>query len=85
MFKLGEKLRDTVTGFEGIATYRTEHLNGCWQYCLVPKAKKGSTTYPEGVLLDVESLVRVSAGVTPKPKAKPTGGPARPGKRLAHR
>lgn len=84
MFNLGEKLRDTVTGFEGIAVSRTEYLNGCWQYCLVPKAKKNES-YPKGVDLDVENLVRVSAGVTVKPKPKPTGGPSRAGKTLAHR
>lgn len=85
MFKLGEKLRDRVTGFEGIATSRTEYLNGCVQYVLTPKIKKGETKYPTGVDLDEENLVRVSAGVTPKLKSVRTGGPARPGKQLTHR
>lgn len=29
MIKLGDKVRDTVTGFTGIATSRTEYLNNC--------------------------------------------------------
>ena len=33
-FVLGAKLRDKVTGFEGIATTRTEHLNRCWDYAI---------------------------------------------------
>ncbi len=82
MFKLGEKLRDRVTGFEGIAVSRTEYLNGCWQYCLVPKAKKDAKEYPVGADLDVENLELVSAGVTIK--SKPSGGPSRPGKTSAH-
>ena len=32
--KLGEKVRDTVTGFEGIAVARVEYLNGCIQYAV---------------------------------------------------
>ncbi len=83
MFKLGEKLRCKVTGFEGIATSRTEYLNGCIQYCLLPKAKKASTEYPEGIGLDEENLSRVSAGITVKPRK--TGGPPRRGGKLTHR
>lgn len=29
MVKLGSKVRDTITGYEGIATARSEFLNGC--------------------------------------------------------
>lgn len=83
MFKLGEKLRDRVTGFEGIATCRTEYLNGCIQYSLTPKAKKTADKYPEGISLDVENLVRVSSGILVK--AKPSGGPSHEGKQLTHK
>lgn len=31
-FKLGSKVKDKVTGYTGIVTTRTEHLNGCIQY-----------------------------------------------------
>ena len=40
-FKLGEKLKDIITGFEGIATIREEHLSGCIHYNIVEKAEKG--------------------------------------------
>jgi hypothetical protein len=36
MIKLGQRARDTITGFEGIATSRVEYLNGCIQYCIRP-------------------------------------------------
>ena len=29
MINLGDKVRDTITGFEGICTGRTVYLNGC--------------------------------------------------------
>lgn len=83
MFKLGEKLRCKITGFEGIATSRTVYLNGCVQYCILPKTKKASIEYPEGIGLDEENLQRVSAGITIKPRK--AGGPPRRGGKLTHR
>lgn len=34
--KLGSKVRDVVTGFEGVATGRAEYLTGCVQICVSP-------------------------------------------------
>jgi hypothetical protein len=31
-FELGQRVRDIVTGFTGIAVGRMEHLNRCWTY-----------------------------------------------------
>lgn len=39
-FELGEKVKDTVTEFEGTVTARIEYLNGCLQYCVEPKVGK---------------------------------------------
>lgn len=33
---LGDKVRDTITGFEGIATGRTEWLTGCVRWIVEP-------------------------------------------------
>ena len=35
MIKLGDKVKDSITGFSGVATGRCEYLNGCisWQVC----------------------------------------------------
>lgn len=36
-FKLGSKLRDTITGLEGICVVRNQWLNGCNQYGIQPE------------------------------------------------
>ena len=35
--KLGDKVRDKVSGFEGIVTARTEWLNGCIRWSISPR------------------------------------------------
>jgi hypothetical protein len=70
-FKLGSKLRDKVTAFEGIATSRVEYLNGCVQYCIVPKVGKDSKR-PDGEYFDIGQLELVGDGVSIKPSD--TGG-----------
>jgi len=37
MIRLGNKVRDKVSGIEGIVTGRCEYLNGCVQYCVTTK------------------------------------------------
>jgi hypothetical protein len=47
--KLGSKVRDTYTGFEGIAVARTEWLYGCARIMIEPTAlKDGSPIKAEG-------------------------------------
>lgn len=36
-FPLGETLRDRITGFEGVAISRTEHIDGTVYYALQPQ------------------------------------------------
>lgn len=38
--KLGDKVKDKITGYTGIATARTEFINGCVQYTIARKLKK---------------------------------------------
>lgn len=53
--KLGQKVRDKVTGFTGTVTAKVEYLNGCVQYCVMPKAKEeGKLPTPE--YIDVQQL-----------------------------
>jgi hypothetical protein len=70
--KLGNKVRDIVTGYEGIATAKVEYLNGCVQYCVKPPAGKDGNM-PEGAYLDEGQLTVVSAGV--KVSTRDNGGP----------
>lgn len=39
-FRLGETVRDKVTGFKGIVTSAARHLSGCDTYGVVPTALK---------------------------------------------
>lgn len=64
MIKLGQKVRDTITGFEGIAIVEARYLNGCVQFCVKPTSlEKGKTIegeyFDEGqleILMDAKSL-----------------------------
>lgn len=40
--QLGDKARDTVSGFAGVCVARTEWLNGCWRMTLPPPACRGA-------------------------------------------
>lgn len=71
MIKLGKKVKDKVTGFEGIATARCEYLNGCTQYCVEPKATKEGAML-EAKYIDDSQLTVVSKGLNVK--KKDTGG-----------
>jgi hypothetical protein len=39
--QLGDKVKDTVSGLEGIAVARSEYLNGCRQIAIEMAAEKG--------------------------------------------
>ena len=62
MIKLGQKVKDTVTGFVGIATSKIEYLNGCVQYCVKPKVGKDGK-YNSGEWFDDAQLEVVSNGI----------------------
>ena len=88
--KLGDKVRDKVSGYFGIATSRTEYLNGCFQSESTPKIKKGKTPSVEeiaGVAIDEQQLERIGCGInTPEKKViqTSTGGPMRKVPRSAY-
>jgi hypothetical protein len=72
--QLGDKARDTVSGFSGVCVARTEWLNGCWRMTLQPQAldKDGKPREPQ-------TFDDFQLEVT-KPKLQPvgskeTGGP----------
>lgn len=68
---LGKKVKDKVTGYEGIATARVEYLNGCVQYCVKPKVGADGKM-PDPEYIDVQQLEVVEDGVSVKPSD--TGG-----------
>lgn len=72
MIKLGQRVKDKVTGFEGIATAKVIYLNGCVQFCVKPKVdEKGKMV--EGEYIDEEQLEVVGEGFAVD--REPNGGP----------
>lgn len=72
--KLGDKVRDAVTGFEGIAVAKTEWLNGCMRITVQPPIDKDGKV-PDSYTFDEPQLERVEAeAVSAGPRD--TGGPA---------
>ena len=64
-FKLGEKVKDTITGFKGTVTARIEYLNGCLQYCIEPRVgKEGKVEkvqYVDEGQLEIQGAKRVKS------------------------
>lgn len=70
--KLGEKARDTVSGWVGVATARYEYLNGCVRWEIAAHDKDG---YPKAFVFDEQQLERVEAEPIVRAKRRFTGGP----------
>lgn len=51
--ELGSKVRDSVSGWTGIATARYEYLNGCERYEVSAHDKEGK---PEGFTFDWQQI-----------------------------
>lgn len=75
---LGDKVKDTVTGFTGIAIARTTWLHGCDRVTVQPPLGKDGK-HPDNVTFDEKQLVLVKAAVvkteSKKPSGARTGGP----------
>jgi len=72
MFILGDKVKDKVSGLIGIAVSRIEYLNGCIQYGITAKLKKGEDEIKTWNI-DEEQLETVKKKIV-KVKKTPTGG-----------
>lgn len=68
--ELGEKVTDSITGFKGTVTGRSEYITGCKQYAVVPRSKDNKAS--EGTWFDEDRLV---GSVKKKKAKKPRGGP----------
>ena len=74
MIKLGDQVKDMVSGMVGTAIQKTEYLNGCIQYGVQPKFKKGATEMPTWYI-DQAQLVSLTKKKKVVVKRKRTGGP----------
>lgn len=71
---MGLKIRDRLTGFEGICTGRAEYLYGCAQLLLIPKKGKDGK-FPEGVWVDEQRCEAVGSRVVNIQRVATSGGP----------
>lgn len=70
-FKLGDVLKDQITGFKGVAICRTDWLNGCTRVTIQPQDLKDGKPI-EAQTFDVEQLELVKSA---KPvRVTPHGG-----------
>lgn len=72
--KLGNKVRDIVTGFQGIATVKAEYLTGCVQFGVTPDVSTDGKI-PDTVWFDDKRLEFVAKGIAVE--VKRTGGTQR--------
>ena len=71
--KLGDKARDTISGFTGIIIAMTEWLNGCLRVTIAPTELKDGKRI-ESDTFDAEQIERVETA--PPKVTTPTGGPS---------
>jgi len=72
--KLGDEVRDVITGFRGIAVARTNWLYGCDRIVIQPPVDKDGK-HPDNISFDEPSVKRVKKEKVKAPaKQKKTGG-----------
>lgn len=77
MITLGNKYKDSVTGYEGLAVSRTEYINGCTQIGLQARIDKDGKVpkiqFFDEQDVDPESKAKVGGPATaPPPRATPS-------------
>jgi len=60
---LGQKVKDIVTGFTGIAVAKCEYLNGCIQFQVVPRFSPESGIQYRNMWIDESQLSIEGEGV----------------------
>ncbi len=61
--KLGQEVRDNITGFQGVATARTLWLHGCERILVQPPFNKKEQKLPEAHTFDEPQLEIIGDGV----------------------
>lgn len=69
---LGNRYRDSVSGWEGVATARYEYMNGCVRIELAATDKDGA---PKSYVFDQEQVIAVDAPPVERAPKVPSGGP----------
>ena len=67
--QIGDRMKDTISGFQGIATGMTEYLNGCRQFLIKTEKLDKEGKAIEGMWIDEQYLEVTSPAVLPNPFA----------------
>lgn len=82
MIELGNKVRDSITGFTGIATGKTTWLYGCERICVQPQALHNGKPIDAEWFDDQQvELVEESKPMVSESSVAAAGGPQRDPKR----
>lgn len=76
---LGDKVRDIITGFEGIVMGECRYLTGCEQRLVMPQEMRDGK-YPESTWLDIDRLALVQSAAVSIPVSTPGGDKPAPTK-----
>lgn len=68
---MGDKAKDTLSGFTGVVIARSEHLTGCNQVFILPTSDK-KNELNEGSWFDIERVEKIKSQVV-KIKSRLTG------------
>lgn len=74
MINLGDRVKDKITGFEGIAISKVIHINGCIRYEVKPQGLKDGKTI-ESEWIDETQITVKSKVKERKVKEDEPGGP----------
>jgi hypothetical protein len=83
MIRLGDRVKDLVTGIEGIAVASTEWLNGCVRFTVEYRGGTKESPETKRETMDEEQLVVVKTGAVnvnriradrPQPELRRAGG-----------
>lgn len=74
MIKIGDKVKDTITGLEGMAVAKIIYMNGCIQYEVQPKGLDKDGKIIKSAWVDEGQLIVKKEAKIKKVKEKPPGG-----------
>ena len=56
---MGDKVKDTLSGFTGVVLARCEHITGCNQIFILPKSDK-ENEIKDGIWFDIERIEKIT-------------------------
>ena len=75
--KLGQKVKDKVTGMEGIVVHHARFLNGCHQLGIQSEKMKDDGSLHDTYSIDIQQLDVVGEGINEEIEQEDVGGPVK--------